>query len=159
MLPSTSPPAIKPREYSSLLDPGFPQDNRLKRSLLAHSPTTGSSHSSEWKSNLKISKLADELKDRSTAPAIVPAARWHETGENAADADREAPLMHAMVTDLEDPQFLTIIRPVCPSFRPIQNPQNPDLGNSRSSTAKFYQKWRFITLEISIFKWSRPWRR
>jgi hypothetical protein len=40
--------------------------------------------------------LAEELKDRSTAPDIVPAARYGASGAIATSADRCALLMHAM---------------------------------------------------------------
>lgn len=78
MDPSTRPPAMSPRENSSAAaaaDPVLLHERRLNRSPLGHSPTTGSSLSSDWKSSLKISRFADELKERSTAPAMVPAAR------------------------------------------------------------------------------------
>nr|GLL34551.1 hypothetical protein Itr_chr09CG01880 [Ipomoea trifida] len=87
MVPSTRPPAMRPRENSSELGRGFPQDKRLNRSELATEPAKMSSRSSDVKSSSKMSRLAVELNDRSTAPAMVPAARYGASGANAADAD------------------------------------------------------------------------
>lgn len=76
MLPSPRPPARSPREYSSETDPGgLPHDRRLNRSALGQAPARARSWASDWKSSLKISRVAVELKERSTEPAIVPAAR------------------------------------------------------------------------------------
>lgn len=98
MVPSTSPPAMRPSENCSEADPAvaLPQERRLKRSELVDSPTRGSSQSSDWKSSLNISRLADELNDRSTAPAMVPAAMYGESGAKATDADLLIPFMDAI---------------------------------------------------------------
>lgn len=101
MLPSPRPPATRPKEYSLDADPGFPQERRLKRSLLGQAPTTGSTCESERKSILKISRLAEELKERSTAPVMVPAAKYGASRAKATRADRGALLMHGMVGGLE----------------------------------------------------------
>lgn len=66
---------MSPSENSSETDPSLPHERRLKRSELGQEATTGRSESSDWKSSLKISRFADELKERSTAPAMVPDAR------------------------------------------------------------------------------------
>lgn len=95
-VPSPSPPATRPIAYSSEADSALLQERRLKRSALGQEPTTGSSCASDWKSSLKISRLEEELKERSTAPAIVPAARNGASGAKATSADRAALLMHAM---------------------------------------------------------------
>jgi hypothetical protein len=98
MVPSTSPPATRPSENCSEADPpaALPHERRLKRSELGASPASGNSRSSDWKSSLKISRLADELKDRSTAPAIVPAATYGASGASATDADLLTPFIHAI---------------------------------------------------------------
>lgn len=75
MVPSTRPPAISPRENSSEPDTFLPHERRLKRSELGDSAMSGRSRSSDWKSSPKISRLAEELKERSTAPAMVPVAK------------------------------------------------------------------------------------
>lgn len=97
MEPSTRPPATRPSENPSDPAGALPQDSRLNRSELAHSPATGNSRSPDRKLRSKISRLAEELKDRSTAPAMVPAAMYGASGENAAVADLFTPFMHAMV--------------------------------------------------------------
>lgn len=110
MDPSTRPPAMSPSENSSAAaaaDPVLLHERRVNRSPLGHSPTTGSSRSSDWKSSLKISRFADELKERSTAPAMVPAARKGESGEKAARADREALFIHAIASSSGDRDLLT----------------------------------------------------
>ena len=95
MDPSPSPPASKPSEYSSG-EAGLDHDSRLNRSGLGTDTARGRSGASDWKSSLNISRFAEELKDRSTAPDIVPAARYGASGAIATSADRCALLMHAM---------------------------------------------------------------
>jgi hypothetical protein len=91
---------MRPSENSSDPTGDFPHDNRLNRSELIDSPTTGISRSSDWKSSSKISRFADELNDRSTAPAMVPAAMYGASGANAADADLFTPFMHVIAPNL-----------------------------------------------------------
>lgn len=95
MVPSPSPPASKPSENSSD-EAGLDHDSRLNRSGLGTDTARGRSGASDWKSSLNISRFAEELKDRSTAPDIVPAARYGASGAIATSADRCALLMHAM---------------------------------------------------------------
>jgi hypothetical protein len=101
MDPSPNPPATKPSENSSDED-GLDHDSRLNRSGLGTDATHGRSGASDWKSSLNSSRFAEELKDRSTAPAIVPAARYGASGAIATSADRCALLIHAMRGEREE---------------------------------------------------------
>jgi hypothetical protein len=92
MEPSARPPAMTPRGNSSCkllppIAPKVPHDKRLKRSAVTQELSTGRSNSVLAKSSLSNSKLADELKLRSMAPAIVPTAIICAIGANATVAD------------------------------------------------------------------------
>lgn len=99
MLPSTRPPAIRPSEYSSESAGPFSHDNRLKRSELGTVPARINCRSSETKSSSNISRFAEELNCRSTAPAIVPAAMYAPSGANAVEADLLTPFMYPAITN------------------------------------------------------------
>lgn len=101
--PSLRPPARRPSEKESpSTAAGRDQDRRLKRSGAGAQARSGRSGESDWKSRPKISMLADAEKDMSTAPLMVPAARYGASGASAVSAARGALLMHVIAGDRAD---------------------------------------------------------
>jgi hypothetical protein len=99
-VPSLRPPARRPSEKESpSTAAGRDQDRRLKRSGEGTQATTWRSGESDWKSRRKISMLADAEKDMSTAPLMVPAARYGASGASDVSAARGALLMHVIAGD------------------------------------------------------------
>ena len=95
--PSLRPPARRPSaKESPSTAPGRDQERRLKRSGEGAEARSGRSGESDWKSRRKISMLADAEKLMSTAPLMVPAARYGASGASAVSAARCALLMHAI---------------------------------------------------------------
>jgi hypothetical protein len=101
--PSLRPPARRPSEKESPSTAvGRDQDRRLKRSGEGAQARSGRSGESDWKSRRKISMLADAEKDMSTAPLMVPAARYGASGASAVSAARGALLMQVISGDCAD---------------------------------------------------------
>lgn len=116
MLPSASPPAMSPNWNSSDSDGAFPHVSRWKRSELGAEPEGYNSlcslpsRPSGTKSSLKMSRFAEELNCRSTAPAIVPAAKNGPSGAKAAHADLGITFKHSITPNYK---FLPVYMCLC----------------------------------------------